>query len=122
MVVSSGRSFETVSMERSDPGPANGPIVRSLLLPPDDGNAAQPLSLGEGSTVPVAGAQDVPGEVGAIEAAARELGIGKPTELLVHGRRIVVVGAGPEPGASRARKRRYRPCLDDARPMTTSVR
>src|SRR5262245_60430648 len=46
---------------------------------------------------PVAGRAHVPGKVGATEAAARELGIRKPVELLVQGRSLVVVDASPEP-------------------------
>ena len=60
--------------------------------------------------VSVAGRAHVAGKVGASEAAARELGIGKPIELLVRKSGQVAI---------RTRKRRYLPCLDDARPMTT---
>ena len=78
-------------------GAGQRPFVALFSLAAGRRQCGTPVSLA-GPTVPVAGAQDVPREVGSIEPAARELRIGKPAELLVHGRRIVVVGAGPEPG------------------------
>src|SRR5258706_16378010 len=95
MVVSSGRSFETVSIGRSL-GASERPYQRSLPLLPDDSNETG-RSVVRATAVPVAGLQEVPGQVGAVEAAARKPRIRKPIELPGQGCGPEVAGAGPEP-------------------------
>src|SRR5436190_22206812 len=119
MVVSSGRSFETVSIVCSMRGPANrrmgavyscrrataigqrrhGSRVAAVtpLVPAAESPGSSSRSFGRVVSVSIACREHVAGKVGTTEAAARKLGIGKPIELLVQGCSLVIIGASPEP-------------------------